>query len=602
MPSLFIDNLPLGFNSQDLRELFDNHRYITDAYVPPIQRSRENGRYGFIEVQDWEEGERLIKKAEGRKLGSRVVKVHWAKFPRRRGNLRRVNQSGGAVEQSSGVFKEQWHRFNQPGQSPKVIKVEINQESLEWLERSITCCSEVPRDIESIKRLINDTFEEKIEVRDLGHYKFILTLESKESKDRMKIEGKERLENWFYSISDWNESDVCQTRRVWIEIVGLPAQFWSESTIRVIAANWGDVVLVENETTTMESMAAAKVLIDTLSMQHIQDEAIIQHENKGFKIFVSEAKCEFTIFHIGSLGKEGPDSAALVDNEAVVMRVEGPDKIGENRPEEIVGGQFDGGEGQADGNGGILGSNLNSNSLSDFLTPRGMGQHRDHQAESGTPICAMDNNRGDYAGELFEGTGDRVLERGALIDGEDELGGKGGMNYEAVSQESGTKTKTADLSGNNYSEEVEKIQRLIHRKAHITQDEEVEYAENRNMDYNPQSESVLIPPGFEGLAGKKEIVRGKRRVKASKGNPSVDKRITRSQVRKGNTQSRTEEPSIILGRSQSIETTNSMKQTAEEALKLGELLGVKVISNWDNAVKRITDTLKENRANRAKKV
>jgi len=269
MPSLFIDNLPLGFNSQDLRELFDNHRYITDAYVPPIQRSRENGRYGFIEVQDWEEGERLIKKAEGRKLGSRVVKVHWAKYPRRRGNLRRVNQSGGAVEQSSGVFKEQWHRFNQPGQSPKVIKVEINQESVEWLERSITCCSEVPRDIESIKRLINDTFEEKIEVRDLGHYKFILTLESKESKDRMKIEGKERLENWFYSISDWNESDVCQTRRVWIEIVGLPAQFWSESTIRVIAANWGDVVLVENETTTMESMAAAKVLIDTLSMQHI---------------------------------------------------------------------------------------------------------------------------------------------------------------------------------------------------------------------------------------------------------------------------------------------------------------------------------------------
>jgi len=38
-----------------------------------------------------------------------------------------------------------------------------------------------------------------------------------------------------------------------------------------------------------------------------------------------------------------------------------------------------------------------------------------------------------------------------------------------------------------------------------------------------------------------------------------------------------------------------MKQLAEDALAMGELLGVKVISHKANAVKRITDSLKANR-------
>jgi len=45
-----------------------------------------------------------------------------------------------------------------------------------------------------------------------------------------------------------------------------------------------------------------------------------------------------------------------------------------------------------------------------------------------------------------------------------------------------------------------------------------------------------------------------------------------------------------------LNRTESMKQLAEEALKVGELLGVKVISHRANAVKRITDSIKANRA------
>ena len=46
-------------------------------------------------------------------------------------------------------------------------------------------------------------------VRDLGKFKFLLTMESKEVKERLKNEDEERLKQWFSSISDWAEEDVC---------------------------------------------------------------------------------------------------------------------------------------------------------------------------------------------------------------------------------------------------------------------------------------------------------------------------------------------------------------------------------------------------------
>jgi len=46
---------------------------------------------------------------------------------------------------------------------------------------------------------------------------------------------------------------------------------------------------------------------------------------------------------------------------------------------------------------------------------------------------------------------------------------------------------------------------------------------------------------------------------------------------------------------QSVETTDSMVQLAEEALEIGRLLGVEVVTYKAKAVKRITDSLKFNK-------
>jgi len=118
-------------------------------------------------------------------------------------------------------------------------------------------------------------------------------------KEKLKAEGEECLKQWFSSVSDWAENDICQTRRLWLEMVGIPIHIWSEQNIKQIAGQWGDVLYVEKDTSKMASFASAKAVIDTLCMNPIEDEAIIQVENVGYRISVFEAKTEFTIFHLG---------------------------------------------------------------------------------------------------------------------------------------------------------------------------------------------------------------------------------------------------------------------------------------------------------------
>jgi len=144
-----------------------------------------------------------------------------------------------------------------------------------------------------------------------------------------------------------------------------------------------------------------------------------------------------------------------------------------------------------------------------------------------------------------------------------------------------------------------KISRASIEQKRKLQDVELEDEVNQSDPDNALFGSVgSAPPGFDvfkgqarpGLVGSSTLsVTPRTLAKANqspKGTP-VGSRGSKSQKKKG--------------RKKSIETTESMIQLAEEALAVGELLGVKVISHKENAVKRITDTLKSNRVTRSMK-
>jgi len=81
------------------------------------------------------------------------------------------------------------------------------------------------------------------------------------------------------------------------------------------------------------------------------------------------------------------------------------------------------------------------------------------------------------------------------------------------------------------------------------------------------------PPGFEKF----------RTTKLSKRTPksqqhTVERRMTRSRVQ--------------MEKSSSQVTTDSMRKLAEESLAIGETLGLKIIAGKEEAIRRITDSLK----------
>ena len=125
-----------------------------------------------------------------------------------------------------------------------------------------------------------------------------------------------------------------------------------------------------------------------------------------------------------------------------------------------------------------------------------------------------------------------------------------------------------------------------------------------------KSGEVSFPLGFKE-PNTEEVRSGRKGNTHKRHNDQIGMRLTRSQTKQRTmpvTKSRrnvNRRGSSRGGKegspfeNESPKTTDSIRKIAEEALEMVELLGIKVIANKENAVKRITQSLKSERALRA---
>ena len=258
-----------------------------------------------------------------------------------------------------------------------------------------------------------------------------------------------------------------------------------------------------------------------------------------------------------------------------------------------------------------------------------VGQPRDYPNGIIKSVVNVDKNQEVSHDGLNVGEVEGVLEEPPLInmalENEEFAGLVEGrrMINDAISYSSSTKTMTAQLSGNGYSEEMRKINRLRHVQLRMNQVADLEVEVNKSESCPvPRDSDVSAPPGsdmcrgptppeFDGPAS--PLVSKGRVTKTSQRptDPTAGSRVTRSQMKKGKKKV-AKSPSkgaktnsalkgVVdspLGR-KSIETSDSMLKLAEDALRVGELLGIKVISHKDKVVKRLTDSIKSHRGARS---
>jgi len=69
-------------------------------------------------------------------------------------------------------------------------------------------------------------------------FKFLLVFPTVEEMEESLL-NHEELKTWFYDIKKWTSSDLCDARKVWIDIYGVPPHGWSWENFKKIAELWG---------------------------------------------------------------------------------------------------------------------------------------------------------------------------------------------------------------------------------------------------------------------------------------------------------------------------------------------------------------------------
>ncbi|MED6161392.1 hypothetical protein PIB30_060322 [Stylosanthes scabra] len=146
----------------------------------------------------------------------------------------------------------------------KELTLESSMLQRDILARSLLGVCVNPIDFASLKGLVIDRWDGqgRVECRDVGPFRH----------------------HWGFVSS--------LSRRVWVEVMGLPTIAWSESTLRSIAELWGKYVYSDDRTKEMQSFGVARFVIDCYQWEEIHEWIKVKVDDWVFEIFVKEFGAE----------------------------------------------------------------------------------------------------------------------------------------------------------------------------------------------------------------------------------------------------------------------------------------------------------------------
>lgn len=231
--SLFVDNLPKEMDHIWLRQSVGRDERIRDVYVSRKVRQNNPLRFGFVKTNSWGVRQAIITKLNGMRTRGNYISVSWAKFHRTGSTgitgpcQRSTSQAGrtthdgkhlGSLSQAWRSGHEGFKESNNPNRTYKEVLEGNNRhekdhidmvarepiedhnymnyiliegvdvtESYDWLHKSIVAISSQPIDINGLKDWFaqHNILKSKVEVRSLGRFKCIITMETNE--ESMKL-------------------------------------------------------------------------------------------------------------------------------------------------------------------------------------------------------------------------------------------------------------------------------------------------------------------------------------------------------------------------------------------------------------------------------
>lgn len=646
--SVFVSNLPWNLDRYGLRGIFQRAGRVSDSFIP-FKGPHWNGRrFGFVRF--WKESDAInsINLFNKVRIRGMVIYVSMARPKRRilgRDKLHR-SASGFKKKESAAAKKAKvWMKKADNFQKDKVTTVRVSQESQpyklglkgeinhdfeEWLSRSLVCTTDVPRDLATLASAIVDGYGQCSKICAISSFKFLLTFSTVELMEEVLLKHEE-LKTWFVDIRRWSTGDFCETRKVWIEVYGVPPHGWNWENFKSIAEIWGQFISLGKSILHTESFEAMRVLIETNSFHRIEQDLILYLDYEGFRVQIMEAGSGtyyvHNHHHVHKSNMMNEDSNDEVPGfEDVNDEVDSGSDMARNNLK-LVGHVSKEMEKEVIEESSCNKGNLNSNLDKDC-----------EQTERVNERITSSGSRPDSRMKTVSAAGISkctqppfLLEIGLSTQKPKTMQqlSSGGRESSGLIRtlENDSEFKVGDLRDNQLisdappgfehwsSKHVSTSPRPAPNSQEIV--DEVQKQQSSN--------SLRYPPGFEPthhiseqsvknsnptvaeVNTKMKKSSGQQRCIRKKQIHCLGRRVTRSQVKKCNELSKRrmgmrnrdglgsegEEESPF--ESESVKTTESMRNLAEESLKVGELLGVKVVANKENAIKRITQSLKNAR-------
>ncbi|MED6176228.1 hypothetical protein PIB30_086149, partial [Stylosanthes scabra] len=303
--TVFVDGLPQDIAKLSLYKIFGWAVTVVDIYVSRKKRRNSNKPFAFIRFDSRGGVERAVQKINGTFVGTSKMTVKFANFQRgvqeqeEIKERRSVGRDGKEIGQQPVLSNKRGGLNVNEGRSQgdvakkvlrerKAIKVQTDPTQADLLKRSV-----VAESINTIrfgwrKEQIAEKWEGpgEVECRDLGPFKCLLTFKSVEARDiALRSPG---LQWIFFEIRpQWGFTRTL-SRRVWLEVVGVPVHLWSEKTFMNIGKIWGKPVMMDEITDYYLSYTCASILIDSYEWEMIHEWVVLEDGDKKFEVYVKE--------------------------------------------------------------------------------------------------------------------------------------------------------------------------------------------------------------------------------------------------------------------------------------------------------------------------
>ncbi|KAJ4841199.1 hypothetical protein Tsubulata_027269 [Turnera subulata] len=300
--SLYVENLSLRWTPTDIYRIMSRHGDVVDVYIPNKQ-SRSGLRFGFVRFQGVRDLQGLLAAVNRVQVENGSVKANIARrrslglaagqrsVPQQhpRSNKRDGRTYATVIRGNRGIPEMREDQGQGQGFS-FIPSTDINL----WLSRCAVGIAKDPMKMESIGLLWKLHGITDVEVVDMGGDSVLVCFLTREAMLQFSQEQPDWVPLWFKSFLPWKQGDKATNRRCWLTLRGVPLNAWCHDFFRLIGAEFGELLQLDEETAGRRRLGSARIEILTELETFINKKLQVSIAHQTYTVMVVEDRLPYS--------------------------------------------------------------------------------------------------------------------------------------------------------------------------------------------------------------------------------------------------------------------------------------------------------------------